>query len=405
MVVDLHAHYPMHLIPPSGTSLRRLLWSQRERRDWRDRMRGLLREAGNRLWNYPSPSGGPAVTVPLMRAGQVGAALSVLYVPLDEMDLGKGYGAPPDPDYFPRLVRQLELVEEHVAAGHEGVATVARDPGELDAALEAGRLALVHSVEGGFHLGATPDEVERNVVELARRGVAYIGLAHLFWRGIATNVASLPFLPDRVYHRLFPQPARGLTVLGETAVRTMVREGILVDVTHMSARSFDDTLALLDELDPERGVPVIASHMACRFGSLEYNLTDDQVRRLAERDGAMGVILCDHFAKDGLRSRRTRTFDESVDVLCRHVDRIHQLTGSHRHAAIGTDLDGYIKPTLAGLQDMSALSPLRDRLRARYGDADTDSICSANALRVLRAGWGRRTATGRAGESAQRPPA
>ena len=387
MVVDLHAHYPMHLIPRAQASLLGLVLSQRERRRWRDRMRALLTEVGSRLWNYPSPAMGPAVTVPLMRAGNVGAALSVLYVPLDEMDLGKGYGAPPDADYFPRLVRQLDLVEAHLAEAHDGAVGVARDPGELEAALAAGRLALVHCVEGGFHLGATPGEVERNVALLAQRGVAYIGLAHLFWRGVATNVAALPFLPDRIYHLLFPQPDRGLTALGEAALRTMVRTGILVDVTHMSARSFDDSLELMDELDPERRVPVIASHMACRFGDLEYNLTDGQIARLGERDGVMGVILCDHFAKEGLRPRRTRTFAESLEVVCRHVDRIRQVTGSHRHAAIGSDLDGYIKPTLAGMDDMSALAPLRTGLRKRYGE-DAEAICQGNALRVLRAGWG-----------------
>ena len=391
MVVDLHAHYPMHLIPPAQTSLLRVIVYQHERRRWRDRMRALLTEVGSRLWNYPRPALGPAVTVPLMRAGKVGAALSVLYVPLDEMDLGKGYGAPPDADYFPRLVRQLELVERHLAQSHDGAVGVARTPDELEAALEDGRLVLVHCVEGGFHLGATTGEVERNVAQLAQRGVAYIGLAHLFWRGVATNAAALPFLPDRVYHLLFPQPDRGLTALGEAALRTMMRTGILVDVTHMSARSFDDALELMDELDPERRVPVIASHMACRFGQLEYNLTDEQIARVGERDGVMGVILCDHFVKEGLRPRRTRTFAESLEVICRHVDRIREVTGSHRHAAIGSDLDGYIKPTLAGLDDMSALAPLRASLAERYGQ-EADAICQGNALRVLRAGWGRRLA-------------
>ena len=386
MVVDLHAHYPMHLIPPSEASVVRLIVSRRERTRWRDRMRALLTEAGSRLWNYPSPAAGPAVTIPLMRAGRVGAVLSVLYVPLDEMDLSCAYGSPPNPDYFPRLLRQLELVEAHVGAAHGDAVRIARTPTELEAARDQGRLALVHCVEGGFHLGATPGEVEGNVARLAERGVAYIGLAHLFWRGVATNVAALPFLPDWVYHLLFPQPARGLTVLGEAALRAMVRHGILVDVTHMSARSFDDALELMDELDPQRRVPAIASHMACRFGHLEYNLTDDQIERLARRDGAMGVILCDHFVKEGLRHRRTRTFEESLEAICRHVDRIREITGSHRHAAIGSDLDGYIKPTLAGLDDMSAMAALREGLRRRYGD-DANAICQGNALRVLRAGW------------------
>src|SRR3954447_1183315 len=285
----------MHLVPRSEASVVQLIVSRRERGRWRDRMRALLTEVGSRLWNYPGPAMGPAVTVPLMRAGGVSAVLSVLYVPLDEMDLAKAYGAPPDPAYFQRLVRQLDLVESHLAGSRDEVTVVARDPDELQAAIDAGRLALVHCVEGGFHLGASPGDVERNVAVLAERGVADIWLAHLFWRGVATNAAALPFLPDRIYHLLFPQPDRGLTVLGEAALRAMVRAGILVDVTHMSARSFYDALELLDDLDPERRVPAIASHMACRFGDLEYNLTDAQIARIGERDGAMGVILCDHF--------------------------------------------------------------------------------------------------------------
>src|SRR5436190_19293566 len=163
----------MHLVPPSRASVVRLIAWRRERGGWRDRMGALLTEVGSRLWNYPGPAMGPAVTVPLMRAGEVSAVLSVLYVPLDEMDLGKAYGAPPDPAYFQRLVRQLDLVESHLAGSHDGVAVVARDPEELRSAIDAGSLALVHCVEGGFHLGTTPGQVERNVAVLAERGVAY----------------------------------------------------------------------------------------------------------------------------------------------------------------------------------------------------------------------------------------
>ena len=55
----------------------------------------------------------------------------------------------------------------------------------------------MHCIEGGFHLGATPEEVTAHVHELADRGVAYITLAHLFWRRVATNAPALPFLPTR----------------------------------------------------------------------------------------------------------------------------------------------------------------------------------------------------------------
>src|SRR5947209_16926320 len=116
----------MHLIPPSEASVVRRIVSRRERTRWGDAMRGLRTEAGSRLWNYPSPAAGPAVTIPLMRAGRVGAALSVLYVPLDEMDLSCAYGSPPDADYFPRLLRQLDLVEAHVATAHGDAVRIAR---------------------------------------------------------------------------------------------------------------------------------------------------------------------------------------------------------------------------------------------------------------------------------------
>ena len=67
------------------------------------------------------------------------------------------------------------------------------------------------------------------------------------------------------------------------------------------------------------------------------------------------------------------------------------LTGSVDHIGIGSDLDGYIKPALPGLEHMGRMRALQDALRARYGDDDADKICGGNALRVLRTGWGKRS--------------
>ena len=245
---------------------------------------------------------------------------------------------------------------------------------------------LVHCVEGGFHLGSTPDAVDRAVAELARRGVAYITLAHLYWRHVATNEPAVRFMSDRRYHRIFPQPEVGLSELGRTAVRAMVRERVLIDVSHMSARALDDTFALLDELDPERTVPVIASHVAVRFGRRTYNLDERTIERIAAREGVIGLILSDREVTDGLRDEPTRSSEEAFGVLGRHVDRIRELTGSHRHTAIGSDFDGFIKPTLAGLGDAAQLASLEQALLARYGD-DGDLIAAGNALRLLRSYW------------------
>lgn len=388
MIVDLHAHYPMHLVPDAQGTTLRLLTSPPTQARRRDRLRARLVALASRFANYETFLSGPGVTVPLMRAGGVGVALSVLYSPFDEMDLTKWQrGAPPDPRYFPNLLRQLELVEHDVAENFAADATVAHDRAELDAALAADRTALVHCVEGGFHLGATPEAMDEHVTELARRGVAYITPAHLFWRGVATNAPALPFLPDWAYRLLFPQPPIGLTDLGEAAVRAMVRERVLVDITHMSPRSIEETFALLDRLDPDRRVPVVASHIACRFGRREYNLSDEAIARAAERGGALGVIFCEHYLTEGLRRRGTRSFEQAVEVMARHIDRIHAVTGSHDHAAIGSDLDGFIKPTVRGLEHMGRMRALEAALTERYGAETAARICSENALRVLRAGW------------------
>ncbi len=105
-------------------------------------------------------------------------------------------------------MRQLDMVEADLAERHDGEARVVSDVAGLDAALAEGQVAFVHCVEGGFHLGSTPTEIDRAVTQLARRGVAYITLPHLLWRGVATNAPALPFLPDSVYRLLFPQPKR-----------------------------------------------------------------------------------------------------------------------------------------------------------------------------------------------------
>jgi microsomal dipeptidase-like Zn-dependent dipeptidase len=167
----------------------------------------------------------------------------------------------------------------------------------------------------------------------------------------------------------------------------MARERVLIDLSHMSQSAIDDTFALLDELDPGREVPVIASHAAYRFGRQGYNLSQEVVERIAARDGVIGLIFAEHQAADGLRRTRTETLDDSLAILYRHVNRIAEITGSHYHTAIGTDLDGFIKPTLAGLHHAGSLALLQRALRQRFGAEDAELITSANALRLLRGYW------------------
>ena len=370
MIADLHAHYPMHLVPGERTTAFDLLATARGRDRLRDRLRARLVGLAGRFANYRSFESGPRVTLGSLREGGVGVAFSVLYSFFDELDVEAPYGAPPAAAYLPRLVRQLELVETDLAERHGGEAVVVRDLAGLDTALDQGQVAFVHCVEGGFHLGSDTAEIDRAVTRLARRGVAYITLPHLLWRGVATNAPALPFLPDWLYRALFPQPPQGLSELGRAAVTAMARERVLVDLSHMTERALDDTFGLLDELDPGRTLPVVASHAGYRFGRQRYMLDERTVERIAARDGVIGLIFAQHQLTDGVRMRRTKTLEESLAVLARHVERIHDITGSHRHTAIGSDFDGFIKPTLGGLESMADMAAVERHLRTSHGDED-----------------------------------
>lgn len=383
MLVDLHAHFPMHLLvdEQQRTHERARMW-------WRQRWQGRIVELISRLANYQGPGDEPSVTEQLMREGEVGVALSMLYQPFNEIDLTESYGAPPKESYFNDILDQRQTVEDYVQA-HRGEIAIAHSPAELDALLGEGVPILIHAIEGGFQLGRSPDQVRRNVKKLAEHGIACVTVAHLFFRDVATNAPALPFLPDRIYNLAFPQArGTGLTALGREVVQAMADEGILIDLTHMRSETIRDVLDLLDARDPAKEIPVIATHMAYRFGGLGYCFDDATVQAVAARGGVLGCILCEHYITSGFPS--VRSIEGSVEALCRHIDKIHTLTGSFDHIAIGSDLDGYIKPALHGLEHMGRMSELQRRLRDRYGTADAEKICSANALRVLRAEWGRK---------------
>ncbi len=389
MLVDLHAHYPMRVIgdvfPDSALrELRRL----RGRPNTRERVRALVLRIASTFFSNRNPFSGYRVTVEGMRAGGVGVTLSVLTRPFDEVALGLPYASPPQSGYFQGLLTDLEAVEKEVAGHGRDVIRMVHGRGELEQAIGDGATAMVHCVEGGYSLGDGVEEVERNVAELARRGVVYITLAHLLYRQVATNSSAFPFLTDRQYRLVFPQPEGvGLTDRGAAALRAMVRNRVLLDISHMRQDALRDTFALLDdELDPRCEVPVLATHVGFRFGKQEYMLDEPTVLEIKRRDGLVGLILAQHQLNDGLRKKETESFEDSLAVLFSHIDRIAAITGGHRHIAIGTDFDGFIKPTLSGLAGMADLARLERALEQRYPQ-QASMMASENVLRVLRQVW------------------
>ena len=111
MLVDLHAHYPMHLLDDEQQRTH-----ERARNWWRQRWQSRVVDLISRFANYQGPGDTPSVTEALMRDGDVGVALSMLYQPFDEMDLTKSYGSPPRESYFDDIVDQRRMVEDHANA-------------------------------------------------------------------------------------------------------------------------------------------------------------------------------------------------------------------------------------------------------------------------------------------------
>ncbi|HEY2368837.1 MAG TPA: membrane dipeptidase [Polyangiaceae bacterium] len=389
-VVDLHAHFPMKYDPEAKNHAPRLWELLRSRpranESVKDKAHFLLLQVADYLLNRVTIFSGHAVTLDTLAEGNVGVTLSVAYNPIDELQI-EPWPAPPRPGYFDTLQDLFDRVEGAIRDDPKQRARIVRDSGELDAALSDGKIAMIHVVEGGFHIGESEDEVREHTAALAKRGVAYVSPAHMMWRRVATGAACFPFIPDALYHELFPQdPNVGLDDRGRILVREMVGRGILIDVAHMSERCMDEVFELLDRADPGKTIPVIASHVACRMGDVEYNLREPYVKQIAARKGICGLTFSDHFMRNGKGLLPTLTFGDSLRAIHVQIAKLREWGGDDV-VAIGSDLDGFIKPPLAGLTSASDHAQLAAKLCERYGEALAKKICHENALRVLHDGW------------------
>ncbi len=147
--------------------------------------------------------------------------------------------------------------------------------------------------------------------------------------------------------------------------------------------------AFLEATDRYEG-SLIASHSnPRRFSDTDRHLNDDMIRRLAERDGVMGIALYNRFLKNGW-SRSSGSRKQEVTVsgqVVAAIDYVCQLTGSARHVGIGSDFDGGfgVQSIPAEMDTISDLNLIGPALLARgYPAEDVANILSGNFLRILR---------------------
>lgn len=172
---------------------------------------------------------------------------------------------------------------------------------------------------------------------------------------------------------LFP-PARAL--LGY-----MEQLGVILDLTHTADRSFWEALDVF-------GGRVIATHNNCRaLVPRQRQFTDDMIRAIAARDGVIGVAMDDWMLSTGFEIANPRPELVTLETVLDHVEHICQVTGSARHVALGTDLDGGYgtEQTPSDLDTIADLQKLGPLLQARgFGEAEVEAFMHGNWLRLLR---------------------
>lgn len=163
----------------------------------------------------------------------------------------------------------------------------------------------------------------------------------------------------------------GLTDFGRAYVQRLNELRVGVDLAHISRPGFFDAVEVHDETQP-----LLVTHTGLA-GVYEHwrNITDEQLRAVADTGGTVGVILESSFL-----GRRTVRVSTVVDHLAHIVETVGE-----DHASIGTDFDGAITPPkdLPGLWAVPRL--VQEMLDRRWSDTRIRKILGGNALRVIEA--------------------
>ncbi len=270
---------------------------------------------------------------------------------------------------------------------------VARNPTEIREIFKSGRVALPMGMENGSPIGQLSD-----VAKYHRKGISYITLTH----------AKDNQICDSSYDTTHTW--NGLSPYGRSVVSEMAKQGVLIDISHVS----DSTFYQVVRMSP---VPIIASHSSARHFTpgFERNMSDDMITKLGKNNGVIMVnfgssfldgevvkerkasqkVLDEILKKKGLTAR-----DEAAEPIVKdfyknnlkaysdvqkvadHVDRIVKLAGIN-HVGIGSDFDGVGDSLPTGLKDVADYpNLLAELLKRGYSDSDIEKICSGNIFRV-----------------------
>jgi membrane dipeptidase len=327
-----------------------------------------------------------SIDIPRMKEGGLGAIFFSIWIP------SKVTG----PEAVDRALIQIDAVREQVRK-HPNDLVLATTAAEVREARKQGKIAALMGVEGGHMINS-------NLAVLrayAALGVRYMTLTH------SGNDEWADSSTDKPVHN-------GLTDFGKDVVREMNRLGVMVDISHVSDRTFADALEVSK-------APLIASHSSCRaICDAARNMTDDMMKALAAKGGVVQINYHVGFLSQEFRSREkadpklNETISAEVQKRCgdnegcqlivgdqltreyvtqgklprvdytkiiEHIDHAVKAAGIE-HVGLGSDFDGANMPF--GMEDASKLPYITEALLQKgYSESDIKKILGENTLRVM----------------------
>jgi len=210
---------------------------------------------------------------------------------------------------------------------------------------------LLISIEGGLPLAGKLDMLDF----FHHAGVRAMGLTHNPRNGLADGASV--------------KRPRGMTAFGKAVVKRLDALHMVVDVAHLHLRSFKDLIRIA------KG-PLISSHTGlCSFLDRPRNLTDWQVKKIAETGG---VIAIDYLREHLTGGTNPASYRDVVD----QIEYVAETVGVD-HAGLGSDFDGYHSVT-KGLEDVTGVPNItRELVRRGWGEREVKKVLGGNFLRVL----------------------
>jgi membrane dipeptidase len=337
-------------------------------------------------FDITSPHMDGNVDLPRMRDGGLTAIFFSIWIS------GKILG----PGAVKQALDQIDSVRETVRK-HPDELILATTSDDIREAKKQHKIAALMGVEGG-HMMGNDLAVLRTFAAL---GVRYMTLTHMEnneWADSST---------DKPAHN-------GLTDFGKDVVREMNRLGMMVDISHVSDKTFYDALEVSK-------APVIASHSSCRaLCDAPRNMTDDMIRDLAKHGGVIQInyhvgflsqqfrdfeaahpeidkeiseevkkrcgtdetcsgVAGDQVVRDFMKEGKLPKVDWTL--IIDHIDHAVKVGGID-HVGLGSDFDGAVMPI--GMEDVSHLPQITDALLKKgYSESDIRKILGENTLRVM----------------------